>query len=97
MGLTEALLLIILLILLAQFTADVLLLGSLGVAIVGGIIVAGIAWLILSETLGPDNLSLVIGGALAINGGVPKWPARAVRALCLRAKDIPTDRPEKSK
>ncbi|MGI9402961.1 MAG: hypothetical protein ACR2OF_00440 [Hyphomicrobium sp.] len=64
MGLTEALLLIIMLILLAQFTADVLLLGSLGVAIVGGIIVAGIAWLTLFwETVAPVNLSLVIGGA----------------------------------
>lgn len=65
MGLTEALLLIIMLILLAQFTADVLLLlGGLGVAIVGGIIVAGIAWLTLFwETVAPVNLSLVIGGA----------------------------------
>lgn len=63
MGLTEALLLIIIIILLAQFMPEALFLGFMGLAIVGGIIVAGIAALLLWQALGPDNLGLIIGGA----------------------------------
>ncbi len=63
MGLTEALLLIIIIILLAQFMPEALFLGFMGLVIVGGIIVAGIAALLLWQALGPDNLGLIIGGA----------------------------------
>lgn len=63
MGLIEALLLIIIVILLAQFMPGVLYLGAISAAVIGGILVAAIAGLLLWQTLGPDNLSLIIGGA----------------------------------
>ncbi len=63
MGLIEALLLIIIVILLAQFMPEVLLFGIVSAAVIGGIVVAAIAGLLLWETLGSENLQLVIGGA----------------------------------
>jgi len=49
----------------AQFMPKVLWLGAFTSAIISGIIVAGIAGLLLWDALGPDNLALVAAGAIA--------------------------------
>ncbi len=65
MGLTDALPLIFIMILHAQFMPEVLWLGAFVSAIISVIIVPRLASLLLWYTLGQDNLALVAASAIA--------------------------------